>query len=225
MLRHQWRKLGPLLQSLSRARSTPRMFTLIRPENESILWGMNTTAVPMRVRRHPPWSNAWHRQSFAKLQVPRAAQRVGCERVLFLDNDVRALFNFDHIFTHLDPPAFVWHRGSGGKRLNSGVMLLPTDEPFVRALEAYTARQYVNRSTPRALREGGDQEIWQGFFAETGRRVTEMPARYNARKSMRLNLSSIVFAHLIFGDDNGDPKLRRAPFLPPTGLLDQPLSP
>ena len=223
-LRHQWRKFKPLLDSLSRAHTTPRMYTLVRAENESILWGMNTTGVVLRTQ-HPAWANQWHMQSFAKLAIPRAARRVKCERVLFLDNDVRALRNVDHIFTLAEPPAFVWHRGSGGKRLNSGVMLLPTDAAFVEALEAYTARLYANRSTPRRLREGGDQEVWQGFFAESGRRVTELPAAYNARKTMRLNLSQILLAHLIYGDDDGDPLLKRARFIPHEGLLDQPLPP
>ena len=46
-----------------------------------------------------------------------------------------------------------------------------------------------------------------------------------------LGWRDVLFGHfrdklgLVVEDDNGDPKLRRAPFLPPTGLLDQPLSP
>jgi len=154
----------------------------------------------------------WHRQSFVKLAVPRIARRAGCERVLFLDNDVVALRNFDDVF-RVAPPAFVWHRGSGGKRLNSGVMLLPTDGTFVDALDAFVARQYVHRSTPRTLRDGGDQELWQSFFAERGQRVNELPAAYNARKTMRLLQSQIVIAHMIKGDDDGDARLQRESFL------------
>lgn len=188
------------------------MFTLVRAENVSLLWAYNTTAVVAQLD-FPSWAYVWHRQSFAKLAVPRAARRVGCERVLFLDNDVLALSNFDHVFHLVEPPAFVWHRGTGGRRLNSGVMLLPTDERFVDALDAYVARQYASRSTRRQVRDGGDQELWQGFFAEAGIRVTELPARYNARKTMRLNLSDVVLAHLIKGDDDGDAALKKADFV------------
>ena len=198
------------------------MYTLVRSENETQLWGYNTTAVPVRVR-HPTWAYAYHRQSFAKLVVPRAARQLGCARVLWLDNDCRVLRNIDEVLRDVEPPAFAWHRGSGGIRLNSGVMLLPTDAPFVDALEAYTARQYASRSTPRPLREGGDQEVWQGFLAASGRRVNELPAAYNARKTMRLNLSDIAIAHMVYGDDDGDPLLKRARFLPPE-YLDKPLA-
>lgn len=69
-----------MLESLSRAHTTPRMYTLIRAENESIVWGMNTTAVHLRTR-HPAWANQWHMQSFAKLSVPRAASRGTRRRV------------------------------------------------------------------------------------------------------------------------------------------------
>ena len=198
------------------------MFTLVRAANESLLWSYNTTVLPVRLH-HPTWANSWHMQSFAKLAVPREARRVGCERVLFLDNDCRVLRNVDHIFREVEPPAFAWHRGSGGKRLNSGVMLLPTDASFVEALEEYTTRQYSSRTTPRRLREGGDQEVWQGFFAESGRRVNELPAAYNARKTMRLNLSDVAIAHLVYGDDDGDPVLKKAHFVPPE-YLDTPLT-
>ena len=211
-LRAEHRRWRRLLSSLSRVQATPRMYTLVREENVSVLWAYNTTAVPVHLS-YPHWAYLWHRQSFAKLAVPRVARSLGCERALFLDNDCHALANFDHLF-HIRPPAFVWHRGSGGRRLNSGVMLLPTDPDFVHGLDSFVARQFANRSTPKRLRDGSDQELLQSYFSESGRPVTELPARYNARKSMRLNLSDVVIAHLIRGDDDGDPSLKRADFVP-----------
>ena len=204
------------------------MFTLVREEDVPRTWGYNTSAVVARVT-HPPWASTWHRQSFAKLAVPRAARRLGCGAVLFLDNDARAVRNLDDVF-RVEPPAVAWHhewhrtRGSQAPRLNSGVMLLPTDASFVEQLEDYTARIYANRTTPRHLRDGSDQEVWQGFFAESGRRVTELPAAFNARKTMRLNTSAIVVAHLIKGDDDGDAALKAAHFIP-LGVLDSPMPP
>ena len=224
-----WRHL---LSSLARARVRPRMYTLVRQEDIPRTWGYNTSAVPVRAT-HPSWASEWHRQSFIKLAVPRVARRLGCGVALFLDNDALAVRNLDDIF-RVEPPAMAWHhewhrvRGSVGPRLNSGVMLLPTDLAFVEALEAYTARIYsegrFNRTVPRHMRDGSDQEVWQGFFAESGRHVNELPAAFNARKTMRLNTSAIVVAHLIRGDDDGDEALRAAHFLPP-GALDRPMVP
>eukprot|EP00966_Prymnesium_polylepis_P025199 581251-Prymnesium_polylepis.1 len=65
------------------------MYTLIREEDVPRTWGYNTSAENVRAT-HPPWASEWHRQSFAKLAVPRAARRLGCGVVLFLDNDALA---------------------------------------------------------------------------------------------------------------------------------------
>ena len=196
-LRAEHKSLRRLLASLARARTVPRVYTLVRRENESTLWGLATTPVHVRTS-HPLWAYEWHRQSFVKLAVPRAARTAGCDRVLFLDNDCRVLRNIDRLFDDVEPPAFAWHK----QRLNSGVMLLPTDDDFITSLGAYVSRQYRDRSVPRRLRDGSDQELFQGFFADEHRRVYELPSSYNARKATHQHdyAANVSIAHFVHGD-------------------------
>ena len=83
----------------------------------------------------PTWSSVTYRSTFSKLNVLRHSWAVR-RRVLFLDNDVVAFRNIDHLL-HAPTPAFVFHPirllASGGM-INSGVMLLHVESR--KALDA-----------------------------------------------------------------------------------------
>ena len=82
-------------------------------------------------------------------------------------------------------------------------MLLPTDDTFIRALDAYARRQFRERTTARKLRDGSDQEVWQVFFAEGRIAVHELPSSYNARRATHahdVDFANVSIAHFVHGD-------------------------
>lgn len=114
--------------------------------------------------------------------------------MLFLDNDVRAVKEIDHIF-HTQAPAVALNTHNNKTMLNSGVMLLNITESFVSRWESFVRLRYSHRG--KGVREGSDQELWDGFFLNET--VYQLPKEYNANKHTHVNHSDIVLKHFIIG--------------------------
>ena len=142
----------------------------------------------------PNWAKLWYRGTFAKLNVLRLAAKLR-SRVLFLDNDVIAFANLDHL-TQSPAPAFVFRDYDGhgdfrspGSGLNSGVVLLPALNEnqvaeFFRMHNHHLSVGYANLRN-RSLRvglDGGDQTCWNYWLQlelPRPRKCYELSARYN----------------------------------------------
>ena len=142
---------------------------------------------------HPRWAQTWHKQSFVKTLVPHMALKVACDRVLWLDNDVRPQKDIEHIF-NAQAPAMV--QDNKGIMLNSGVMLLNITSQFVNEWDKFVQKRYKKRQSGGF--EGGDQELWNEFFNK--KTVYQLPREYNANRRTPVNRSEVVLAHFIIGE-------------------------
>lgn len=149
----------------------------------------------------PRWAKNWYRGTFCKLTALRLAYTLR-KRVLFLDSDVVAFRNVDHL--DLSPaPAFAFRDyGSGfkaaGSGLNSGVMLLPvlSRAQLDEAMRLYHSHLLYPFERSMVGADGSDQAFWSAWLTgvraagpggapggatggATRRPVYELSARYN----------------------------------------------
>ena len=123
---------------------------------------------------------------------------VGCDKVLWLDNDIEVRHEIDHIFQTQAPAFAVDNRGAF---LNSGVFVLDITLAFVRAWEGFVGRRYKSRGSRLGewAHDGSDQELWFEFFLPP-RRMYQLPSEYNANRRSQVNRSAIRVAHFILGE-------------------------
>ena len=126
----------------------------------------------------PAWASKWHRLSFNKIAALSFTQ---FRKVIVLDNDAGLLRNMDHIRTAPTPSA-VFHTTIGGLAartrcaVTTGLLVLrPSAAAYARALALLHSMNYTQERY-----DGGDEEFWLRYFAESGERLYELPWRYHA---------------------------------------------
>lgn len=124
--------------------------------------------------RPPSWAIEWHRSTFAKLLVLNLSRALEA-RVLFLDNDVIALRNVDHL-QNIATDAICVKPWEG---LNSGVMVLDARTAAPGALDVDDVWNFVAQMSHRSGGDGGEQNALNLYFATRRRAFRELPARYN----------------------------------------------
>ena len=129
----------------------------------------------------PPWASKWHRLSFNKIAALSFTQ---FRKVVVLDNDVGLLQNIDHLVAASPTPAAVFHTTIGGLAarthcaVTTGLLVLrPSAEAYQRA-----RRLLASMSYPTEQYDGGDEEFWLRYFAESGEPLYELPWRYHAHR-------------------------------------------
>ena len=149
----------------------------------------------------PVWSKLWYRCTFAKLRVLQLAATLR-RRVLYLDTDVVAFTNVDHLALAA-APAFVfrdYRNFTTGSGLNSGVFLVPS---LSRGEAAGAMHLYLNHTdAPFSSSifgfDGGDQTFFNAW-------LLQFPDLRSGRQRPLYELSAMynVYANEI--EDDGEP--------------------
>lgn len=123
-------------------------------------------------------------------------------KVVVLDNDAGLLQNMDHLVRTAPTPAAVFHTTIGplAKRtrcaVTTGLLVLrPSRVAFARALALLSSMNYTKEQY-----DGGDEEFWLRFFAESAEPLYELPWRYHAHRLLPMSASEwerVRMIHLI----------------------------
>lgn len=168
----------------------------------------------------PPWSNAFHRGSFAKLA---ALSLVQFRRVVVLDSDTVVLRNVD-VLMRMPAPAFVYRFKCYGDvaklriwEMNSGVMVLQPDAAQHRRMvdlmtvsgaaidDGHSGNITLKRLAVSS--DLGEQSVWRSFFTS----VYELPAAFNTFKRTKFLNNGSDWANVAILHDSDVHRKARIP--------------